>query len=71
MPQGLLEAARADLRSVYDALDKELADRDLWLLARGFHAWFFDEIGHDRVAWPGPPLPAPLRRGDARSAQSA
>jgi glutathione S-transferase len=26
MPQGLLEAARADLRNVYDALDKELAE---------------------------------------------
>ena len=141
MPQGLLEAARADLRNVYDALDKELADRDFvsgtlsvadialfphlasakamevefsaeayphlarwfkrmralpicaadlrrtrdyvvnlkdrdferrrifwrgdrieWLLARGFHAWFFDEIRQDRVAWPGPPMPAPLRR---------
>jgi glutathione S-transferase len=153
MPQGLLDAARTDLRNVYDAIEKELADkefvsgtlsvadialfphlasakamevefsaeaypqlarwfkrmralpicaadlrrtrdyvvnlkeRDLerrrifwrgdrieWLLARGFHAWFFDEIRHDRVAWPGPPLPAPLRRGgagDARSVQSA
>jgi glutathione S-transferase len=28
MPQGLLEAARADLRKVYDALDKELADKE-------------------------------------------
>ena len=49
-------------------------DRIEWLLARGFHAWFFDEIRHDRVAWPGPPLPAPLQRrgaGDARSVQSA
>ena len=27
MPEGLLEAARADLRLVYDALDKELAHR--------------------------------------------
>ncbi|MGA7533363.1 MAG: glutathione S-transferase family protein [Pseudolabrys sp.] len=27
MPDGLLEAARADLRIVYDALDKELAHR--------------------------------------------
>lgn len=150
MPQGLLEAARADLRNVYDALDKELADRDFvsgalsvadialfphlasakamevefsaeayprlarwfkrmralpicaadlrrtrdyvvslkerdferrrifwrgdrieWLLARGFHAWFFDEIKQDRVAWPGPPLPAPLRPGAADSARSA
>jgi glutathione S-transferase len=28
MPDGLLEAARADLRLVYDALDGELADRE-------------------------------------------
>ena len=139
MPPGLLEAARADLALVYDALDRELAqrefvsgplsvadialfphlasaqsdgsrvfgarapepdplvqsdartaglccrsaagarlcvglkDRDVerhkifwrgdrveWMLARGFHAWFFDEIRHDRVAWPGPALPAPM-----------
>ena len=153
MPQGLLDAARADLRTVYDAIEKELADREFvsgtlsvadialfphlasakameveisaeaypqlarwfkrmralpicaadlrrtrdyvvnlkdrdferrrifwrgdrveWLLARGFHAWFFDEIRQDRVAWPGLPLPAPLQRGaahDVRSAQSA
>jgi glutathione S-transferase len=135
MPQGLLEAARADLRNVYDALDKDLADRDTpplktrppshlarwfqriralpicaadlpeamegrslyfrrtrdyvvnlkdrdferrrifwrgdrieWLLARGFHAWFFDEIRQDRVVWPGPPLPVPGAADDARSA---
>ena len=28
VPQGLLEAARTDLRSVYDALEKELADKE-------------------------------------------
>ena len=28
MPQGLLDAARADLRAVYAALEHELADRD-------------------------------------------
>jgi glutathione S-transferase len=140
MPEGLLEAARADLRLVYDALDKELAhrqfvsgplsiadialfphlasakamevefsaqqhpnlwhwfkdmrtlpicaadlkrtrdyvvnlkDRDIekqrifwrgdrleWMLARGFHAWFFNEIKEQRVAWPGPALPAPMK----------
>jgi glutathione S-transferase len=27
MPDGLLEAARSDLRIVYDALDKELTER--------------------------------------------
>ena len=140
MPEGLLEAARADLRLVYDALDKELShrqfvsgplsvadialfphvtstkamevefsahehpnlgrwfkemrtlpicaadlkrardyvvnlkDRDIekrrifwrgdrieWMLARDFHAWFFNEIKEDRVAWPGPTLPAPMK----------
>jgi glutathione S-transferase len=139
MPDGLLEAARADLRIVYDALDKQLTrhqfvsgplsiadialfphlssakamevefsaqghpnlarwfkemralpicaadlkrarsyvvnlqDRDIekrrifwrgdrieWMLARSFHAWFFNEIKEDRVAWPGPALPAPM-----------
>jgi len=140
MPDGLLEAARADLRLIYDALNKELAerqfvsgplsiadialfphvasvramevefsmqehpnvgrwfkemrglpicaadlkrarnyvvtmkDRDIekqrifwrgdrieWMLARGFHAWFFKEIEENRVAWPGPALPAPMK----------
>jgi len=140
IPDGLLEAARADLRNVYDALNTELAarqfvsgplsvadialfphiasakamdvefsaqdhpnigrwfkdmrslpicaadlkrartyivtmkDRDIekrrifwrgdrieWILARGFHAWFFNEIKEDRVAWPGPALPAPMK----------
>ena len=140
MPDGLLEAARADLHIVYDALNKELAerqfvsgslsiadialfphvasaramevefsardhpnvgrwfkemrglpicaadlkrarnyvvtmkDRDIekqrifwrgdrieWMLARGFHAWFFKEIEENRVAWPGPALPAPMK----------
>jgi glutathione S-transferase len=140
MPEGLLEAARADLRLVYDALDKELAhrqfvsgplsiadialfphlastkamdvefsaqehpnlgrwfkemrilptcaadlkrardyvvnmqDRDIekrrifwrgdrieWMLARGFQTWFLNEIKEDRVAWPGPALPAPMK----------
>ena len=27
-------------------------DRIEWLLARGFSAWFFDEIEQGRVAWP-------------------
>jgi len=35
-------------------------DRIEWLLARGYHDWFVDEIRQDRVAWPGPALPAPL-----------
>jgi glutathione S-transferase len=139
MPDGLLEAARADLRLVYDALDSELASREFvsgplsiadialfphlasarameiefsaqahpnlarwfkqmralpicaadlrrardfvadlkgrdverrrifwrgdrieWMLARGYHEWFFNEIRQERVLWPGPAIPAPL-----------
>ncbi|MBI5720334.1 MAG: glutathione S-transferase family protein [Burkholderiales bacterium] len=141
MPAGLLEAARADLGLVYDALEAELAQREYvsgplsvadfalfphiasarameadfsrerhpslarwfkqmrslpvcsadlhrardyvvnlpgndverqkifwrgdrieWMLARGFHDWFFNEIRERRVLWPGPALPAPLQR---------
>jgi glutathione S-transferase len=140
MPEGLLQAARAELRLVYDALERDLADqeyisgplsiadialfphlagvramevafsaqerphlvrwfrqmrtlpicaadlrrardfvtnvndRDIerrrifwrgdrieWLLAQGFHDWFFGEIKEQRVLWPGPALPAPMR----------
>jgi glutathione S-transferase len=150
MPRGLLDAARADLRLVYDALDKELAQREFisgplsiadialfphlasakvmevefsadahpnlmrwfkamrvlpicaadlrrarefivgikdrdferrrifwrgdrieWLLARGFHAWFFDEIRQDRVAWPGPALPTPMAHAAGADLPSA
>jgi len=35
-------------------------DRIEWLLARGFHDWFINEIREQRVIWPGPALPAPL-----------
>lgn len=35
-------------------------DRIEWMLARGFHDWFFNEIREERVLWPGPALPAPL-----------
>jgi glutathione S-transferase len=35
-------------------------DRMEWMLARGFDGWFFNEIKADRVAWPGPALPARL-----------
>ena len=34
-------------------------DRIEWMLARGYHAWFADEIAADRVIWPGPGIPAP------------
>jgi hypothetical protein len=85
-PGSTLPICAADLRRTRDYV-VNLKDRDFerrrifwrgdrieWLLARGFHAWFFDEIRQDRVAWPGLPLPAPLQRGaahDVRSAQSA
>jgi hypothetical protein len=36
-------------------------DRIEWMLARGFHAWFFNEIKEDRMAWPGPTLPAQMK----------
>ena len=35
-------------------------DRIEWLLARGFHDWFFQEIRERRAAWPGLALPAPM-----------
>jgi glutathione S-transferase len=145
MPAGLLDAARSDLGLVYDALERELADREFvsgafsiadialfphlssaralnvefsaqshpnlmrwfrrmrtlpvcladaarardyvarikdmnlekrrifwrgdrieWLLARGFHAWFFREIDEGRVLWPGPAVPAPLKHDRLR-----
>jgi glutathione S-transferase len=34
-------------------------DRIEWMLARGHHAWFADEIAADRVIWPGLGIPAP------------
>jgi len=140
VPEGLLEAARVDLRLVYDALESDLAERDFvsgplsiadfalfphiasvkvmevefspqehphlaswykrmralpicaadlqrardfvanlkesdverrrifwrgdrieWMLARGFHEWFFNEIKERRVLWPGPALPTPMK----------
>ena len=64
----------ADLRRARDFV-VDIADRDFerrrifwrgdrieWMLARGFDDWFFNEIKEDRVAWPGPALPAPLAR---------
>jgi glutathione S-transferase len=35
-------------------------DRIEWMLARGFHNWFFKEITEGRALWPGPNLPKPL-----------
>ena len=41
-------------------------DRIEWILARGFHDWFLNEIRERRVIWPGPALPAPLRTNAAK-----
>ena len=41
-------------------------DRIEWMLARGLHDWFMNEIAAERVLWPGLGIPAPrsaLRRG--------
>lgn len=57
-----LERARAYL-SALDSHDVERTklfwrgDRIEWLLARGFHAWFANEMEEDRVMWPGLGLP--------------
>jgi hypothetical protein len=37
------------------------------MLARGFDAWFFNEIKEDRVAWPGPALPASMEPAATKS----
>jgi glutathione S-transferase len=53
-----------------DGLEKKKifwrGDRVEWILARGFHDWFFNEIQAHRVLWPGPALPAPLKRTTTR-----
>ncbi|WP_284615479.1 glutathione S-transferase family protein [Aquabacterium humicola] len=67
-----LPVCRADLQRARDFLatvgaqDVERrrifwrGDRIEWMLARGFHDWFFNEIREDRVLWPGPSIPAPM-----------
>ena len=42
-------------------IEKRRIDRIEWMLARGFHEWFFNEIKEDQVAWPGLALPAPMK----------
>jgi glutathione S-transferase len=32
-------------------------DRIEWMLSRGYHRWFMNEIEHDRVLWPGLGIP--------------
>jgi hypothetical protein len=38
-------------------------DRIEWILARGFHPWFFKEVNEGRAIWPGAALPAHLNQG--------
>jgi hypothetical protein len=38
-------------------------------MARGFDAWFVNEIKANRVAWPEPGLPAPMKPVVTASAQ--
>ncbi len=52
-----LERTQAFLRGLGPSLQRPArlvwrGDRIEWLLARGFHAWFFGEIEAGRVAWP-------------------
>jgi len=61
-----LERARSFMAGIGgDGLEKQRifwrGDRIEWILARGFHDWFFNEIREQRVLWPGPALPAPLK----------
>jgi glutathione S-transferase len=62
-----LERTRSFMANIGgDGLEKKRifwrGDRIEWILARGFHDWFFKEIREQRVLWPGPALPAPLKR---------
>ncbi len=52
-----LERTQAFLRNVGPGLQRPprivwRGDRIEWMLARGFHEWFFAEIAAGRVAWP-------------------
>jgi hypothetical protein len=66
-----LPICASDLRRVRDYV-VELKDRDVerrqifwrgdrieWMLARGFHDWFLNEIKERRMLWPEPALPTP------------
>jgi glutathione S-transferase len=66
-----IEGCRADLERVrsylaeLDASNLERSkifwrgDRIEWVLARGYHEWFAQEIREDRVIWPGLGVPGP------------
>jgi glutathione S-transferase len=52
-----LERTQTFLRGIGPTLQRPArivwrGDRIEWMLARGFHAWFFEEITQGRVAWP-------------------
>jgi glutathione S-transferase len=55
--RGDLDRTQAFLREVGPGLQRPArivwrGDRIEWMLARGFHEWFFAEIAAGRVAWP-------------------
>ncbi|MEM7021619.1 MAG: glutathione S-transferase family protein [Pseudomonadota bacterium] len=66
-----LEICQADLaraKAYVDALGQKnierrkifwRGDRIEWLMARGYHDWFLNEITQQRVLWPGLAIPAP------------
>ncbi len=41
-------------------------DRIEWVLAAGYHDWFFEEIRHGRVIWPGRPSQTTVGPGGER-----
>jgi glutathione S-transferase len=52
-----LERTQAFLRGIGPTLQRPSCivwrgDRIEWMLARGFHAWFFEEIRQGRIGWP-------------------
>jgi len=60
-----LERVREFMSSVAESTAHERTkifwrgDRIEWMLARGFHGWFGNEIAAHRVLWPGPGVPVP------------
>ena len=67
-----LDVCAADLERTKRYLESTAGDPDVerrrifwrgerieWVLARGFHEWFANEIRENRVLWPGLGIPAP------------
>jgi glutathione S-transferase len=63
-----LERARAFMQTFLSADTHERdkifwrGDRIEWMLARGYHRWFMNEIERERVLWPGLGIPGGGRR---------